>query len=120
VQVRLADVALTHPGGQRAIDRLSLDVASGERVASSALGAGKTSILRVVGTAVRPTSGSLVLDRVDPWVLPRAALRRLRSRIGTIHQAPPLPPRQRLVTTVLAGKLGEWHSGRRSPRWSIS
>jgi len=48
-------------------------------------------MLRVVGTAMRPTPGSLVLDSVDPWALPRAALRRLRSRIGTIHQAPPLP-----------------------------
>ena len=57
---------------------------------------------------MRPTAGSLVLGDTDPWTLSRAALRRLRSRIGTIHQAPPLPPRQRLVTTVLAGKLGEW------------
>src|SRR5690606_5335046 len=31
-----------------------------------------------------------------------------RARIGLIHQAPPLPPRQRVVTAVLAGKLGQW------------
>ena len=32
----------------------------------------------------------------------------MRPRIGTIHQAPPLPGRQRVVTAVLAGKLGQW------------
>jgi phosphonate transport system ATP-binding protein len=32
----------------------------------------------------------------------------LRARIGSIHQAPPIPGRQRVVTAVLAGKLGQW------------
>jgi phosphonate transport system ATP-binding protein len=32
----------------------------------------------------------------------------LRARIGTVHQAPPIPGRQRVVTAVLAGKLGQW------------
>jgi phosphonate transport system ATP-binding protein len=32
----------------------------------------------------------------------------LRSRIGVVHQAPPLPPRQRTVTAILAGRLGTW------------
>jgi len=109
VRVRLADVGLTHSNGQRALDALSLAIDSGERVAViGPSGAGKTSILRVIGTAVRPTAGQLALGDADPWRLSRGALRRLRSRIGTIHQAPPLPPRQRLVTTVLAGRLGEW------------
>ncbi|MBI2508693.1 MAG: ATP-binding cassette domain-containing protein, partial [Betaproteobacteria bacterium] len=36
------------------------------------------------------------------------ALRRLRSRVGMVHQAPPIPPRQRVVTAVLAGRLGRW------------
>lgn len=109
MDVELIDVTLTHPNGQRAVDRLSLAIRGGERVAIiGPSGAGKTSILRLIGTAIRPTAGTLRLGDADPWRLPRAALRRLRSRIGTIHQAPPLPPRQRLVTTVLAGRLGQW------------
>ena len=109
MEVELVDVTLTHPNGQRALDRLSLAIRGGERVAIiGPSGAGKTSILRLIGTAIRPTAGTLRLANADPWRLPRAALRRLRSRIGTIHQAPPLPPRQRLVTTVLAGRLGQW------------
>ena len=35
-------------------------------------------------------------------------LKALRSRIGTVHQAAPIPLRQRVVTAVLAGKLGQW------------
>jgi phosphonate transport system ATP-binding protein len=35
-------------------------------------------------------------------------LRELRTRIGTIHQAPPIPPRLRVVTAILAGRLGAW------------
>ena len=37
-----------------------------------------------------------------------SALKALRSRIGTVHQAAPIPLRQRVVTAVLAGKLGQW------------
>jgi phosphonate transport system ATP-binding protein len=43
-----------------------------------------------------------------PWQLTGADLRRLRSRIGFIHQAPPIPPRQRVITAVIAGRLGQW------------
>ncbi len=37
---------------------------------------------------------------------------RLRARIGLVHQAPPIPPRQRVITAVLAGKLGQWSLGK--------
>ena len=100
---------LVLPGGQRALAGVSLGVARGERVAViGPSGAGKTSLLRILGLALRPSAGRLALADVDPWVLPARALQQLRGRIGMIHQAPPLPPRQRLVTAVLAGRLGAW------------
>src|SRR3546814_18755861 len=55
-----------------------------------------------------PSSGQLqVLDQ-PAATLGRHSLRKLRARIGLIHQSPPLPPRQRVVTAVLAGRLGRW------------
>lgn len=100
---------LVLPGGHQALAGVSLAVVRGERVAViGPSGAGKTSLLRVLGTSLRPTAGMLAIAGVDPWSLPAGALRQLRSRVGMIHQAPPLPPRQRLVTAVLAGRLGAW------------
>jgi phosphonate transport system ATP-binding protein len=113
MDVAIGNLQLVLPGEHRALAGVSLAVGRGERVAViGPSGAGKTSLLRVLGTALRPTAGALALDGADPWTLPRARLRRLRSRIGAIHQAPPLPPRQRLVTAVLAGRLGAWGAWR--------
>jgi phosphonate transport system ATP-binding protein len=49
----------------------------------------------------------------DPWLLPRRGLQSLRGRLFLAPQVPPLPPRQRVVTAVLAGRLpheGLWRS----------
>jgi phosphonate transport system ATP-binding protein len=109
VKLSLHTLRLVLPGGNRALDGVSLEVGRAERVAViGPSGAGKTSLLRVLGAGLRPTGGAIEIDGSDPWTLSRDALRRLRSRIGMIHQAPPLPPRQRLVTAVLAGRLGHW------------
>jgi len=109
MKLSLHTLRLVLPGGNRALDGVSLEVGRAERVAViGPSGAGKTSLLRVLGAALRPTGGAIEIDGSDPWTLSRDALRRLRSRVGMIHQAPPLPPRQRLVTAVLAGRLGHW------------
>jgi phosphonate transport system ATP-binding protein len=109
MNVSIENLQLVLPGDHRALAGVTLEVRRGERIAViGPSGAGKTSLLRVLGTALRPTGGALAIDGADPWMLPHARLRRLRSRIGAVHQAPPLPPRQRLVTAVLAGRLGAW------------
>lgn len=106
---RLDGAGLTHANGFKALAAVSLAAARGERIAViGPSGAGKTTLLRLLGAALRPTDGSLSLLDVTPWALPAGELRQLRARIGVVHQAPPLPQRQRVVTAVLAGRLGRW------------
>ncbi|MEY4561649.1 MAG: hypothetical protein RLZZ618_926 [Pseudomonadota bacterium] len=118
VTVRLEGVGHVHPNGHRALEAVTLSFAPGERVALvGPSGAGKTTLLRVAGAALRPTDGTVHLLDADPWRLGAGALRRLRARIGTVHQAPPIPPRQRVVTAVLAGRLGQWSVAK--AMWSL-
>jgi len=106
--IHLHGAGLRH-GQVRALDAVNLQIDHGERVAIiGPSGAGKSSLLHLMATAVRPDSGRLELLGEQPWALSVRARQRLRARVGLVHQAPPLPPRQRVVTAVLAGRLGQW------------
>lgn len=105
----LAGVGVVHSNGKVALAAVTIRACAGERIAIiGPSGAGKTTLLRVLGAALRPTSGQVELLGLSPWTLGAPGLRRLRSRIGTVHQSAPLPLRQRVVTAVLAGRLGRW------------
>jgi phosphonate transport system ATP-binding protein len=94
------------PGATPAIRGLSLQIGAGEQVAViGPSGAGKTTLLQVLACALPPSAGAVQLDGASPWQLPRSALQRLRGRLFLAPQVPPLPPRQRVVTAVLAGRL---------------
>ena len=111
-------VAARHPaaraGAAPALQGLKLQVAAGEHVAIiGPSGAGKTTLLQVLACALPPTQGQLLLDDTAPWALPRSQLQALRGQLFLAPQVPPLPPRQRVVTAVLAGRLpalGLWAS----------
>lgn len=106
--ITLFDAGLRH-GQVRALDSVSLRITQGERVAIiGPSGAGKSSLLHLMATAVQPSAGRLDVLGEQPWALSAKARQRLRARVGLVHQAPPLPPRQRVVTAVLAGRLGQW------------
>jgi phosphonate transport system ATP-binding protein len=110
MKLQLRGVAARHPasrpGTAPSLQPLDLDVEAGEQVAViGASGAGKTTLLQVLALAMAPSAGSLALDGQAPWTLPRRALQRLRGRLLLAPQTPPLPPRQRVVTAVLAGRL---------------
>jgi phosphonate transport system ATP-binding protein len=94
------------PGVAPALRGLNLQLATGEQVAViGPSGAGKTTLLQVLACAQRPTQGTVQLGGVDPWTLSSRKLRALRGQLFLAPQVPPLPPRQRVVTSVLAGRL---------------
>ncbi|MDM7942272.1 MAG: ATP-binding cassette domain-containing protein [Hydrogenophaga sp.] len=110
MNITLQGVSARHPaartGHAPALRSLDLQIASGEQVAViGPSGAGKTTLLQVMACALPPSSGQLTLDGRDPWALPRAALQRQRGQLFLAPQVPPLPPRQRVVTSVLAARL---------------
>lgn len=118
MKIALKGLGGRHPAApSRAPDALrglTLDVAQGEQLAViGPSGAGKTTLLHLLACALKPSAGSLLLDGRDPWALPRPQLHRLRGQLFLAPQVPPLPPRQRVVTAVLAGRLpqiGLWQS----------
>ena len=117
MKIELKNISGRHPaaaiGSTNAIRGVSLLVEAGEQVAIiGPSGAGKTTLLHLIACALAPTAevgqvilGSILLDNIDPWQLPRAALQRLRGGLFLAPQVPPLPPRQRVLNAVLAGKL---------------
>jgi phosphonate transport system ATP-binding protein len=110
MQLDLRGVSARHPaaraGAAAAVQALDLHVAAGEQVAViGASGAGKTTLLQVLAAAHRPAAGRLAIGDVEPWSLPRRQLQKLRGRLFLAPQTPPLPPRQRVVTALLAARL---------------
>ncbi|GAA5181955.1 phosphonate ABC transporter ATP-binding protein [Niveibacterium umoris] len=109
MDIRISGLRVAYGAHQPGLAGVDLTLASGGQLAIiGPSGAGKTSLLRCLGTALRPGGGVLELNGAHPWQIGRSRLRLLRSRIGMVHQAPPLPPRQRVVTATLAGRLGRW------------
>jgi phosphonate transport system ATP-binding protein len=115
--IELNNISGRHPaagiGTPNAIRGVSIRVDSGEQLAIiGPSGAGKTSLLHLMACALTPctepgqaSAGSILLNGINPWQLPRASLQRLRGDLCLAPQVPPLPPRQRVINAVLAGKL---------------
>jgi phosphonate transport system ATP-binding protein len=89
-----------------AIQGLSLAIAPGEHVAIiGPSGSGKTSCLLVIAAALKVQSGNVALNHQSVWKLPTRKLQKLRGNLFYAPQTPPLPPRQRVITALLAAKL---------------
>ncbi|GIZ52288.1 phosphonate ABC transporter ATP-binding protein [Noviherbaspirillum aridicola] len=100
-----------HASDSLALHEIELSLAPGEQLALiGPSGAGKTTLLHTLALAHRPAAGRIDAFGCDPWAIGEGARHRLRARLFLAPQTPPLPPRQRVVTAVLAGRL---------PRWSL-
>jgi phosphonate transport system ATP-binding protein len=108
-QTQLDRVSVAYGGAAPAIHGITLAFAPGEQAAIiGPSGAGKTTLLHTLACALRPGEGHVAVLGTDPWSLERGALQRLRRRLFLAPQTPPLPPRQRVVNAVLAGRLPQW------------
>jgi phosphonate transport system ATP-binding protein len=109
----LHGVSVRHPSSATehaaALTDLTLSIAQGEQVALiGPSGAGKTTLLHTLACAHHPDAGGFSVFGADPWKLGNAQRHALRARLFLAPQTPPLPPRQRVVNAVLAGKLPQW------------
>lgn len=110
MQLALNELSAQHltakPLAKAALHAVTLSVRDDEQVAViGPSGAGKTTLLHVMACALRPSAGSLTINGQAPWRLSATGLRTLRAALFLAPQVPPLPPRQRVVTAVLAGRL---------------
>jgi osmoprotectant transport system ATP-binding protein len=115
--IEYRDVTVTAPPNLTILDRISLRIAAGERVAYlGRSGAGKTTALKLINALVTPASGSILIDDHVPQDL--VALRR---GIGYVMQQPALFPHRTVlenITTV--PRLLGWDDARiraRAEEW---
>lgn len=107
-EFRLADVSLRF-GATQALEGVELEIRPGEAVGFvGPSGAGKTSLLRLLIGAERPTAGAVLVRGRDLATLSRPEIKALRASIGFVHQDLSLVANVRVLQNVLAGRLGRF------------
>ncbi|MFB8764957.1 ABC transporter ATP-binding protein [Nocardiopsis alba] len=106
MSLELNDVTLTYPDGDGAVtalDRVSVRVDPGELAAViGPSGSGKSSLLAVAATLIRPDSGRVTVGGVDTLGLRPRELAALRlSKVGIVFQQPNLIPSLTVVEQLL-------------------
>ena len=106
-----------YPGGQRALDDVSLRIERAEIVAViGSSGAGKSTLIRCINRLVEPTAGQILFHGLDLARLRGKALRAARRRIGMVFQEYNLVERLTVMENLLSGRLGyvsPWNAWRR-------
>jgi phosphonate transport system ATP-binding protein len=103
-------------GSTTALDRVDLEVPSGQMLAILGLsGSGKSTLLRTLNGLVPPTSGTVHVLGCDVGHAHGAQMRALRRRVGFIFQQFGLVGRLTVLENVLSGALGRI----RFPRFGV-
>ena len=100
--------------GTVALRNVSFTVEDGEFLIIIGLsGSGKSTLLRCINRLIDPTEGQVLWDGVDITAAESAELRKIRRQIGMIFQHFNLVRRSKVITNVIAGRLGyvsQWPS----------
>lgn len=104
-----------YEGGLKALDNVSFSVPKGQFLAVIGLsGSGKSTLLRCINRLIDPTAGQILWNGEDITAATPEEMRIIRRRIGMVFQHFNLVHRSKVITNVLAGRLGYI-----SPTWSL-
>jgi cell division transport system ATP-binding protein len=95
-------LSLSYPSGPQVLREIDWEVAAGSfHFLTGASGAGKSSLLKLLYLAERPSSGQIMLFDKNPASMSREARTRLRRRIGVVFQDFRLIPHLTAVENVM-------------------
>lgn len=96
-----------YENGTVALEDVSFTVPDGQFLAIIGLsGSGKSTLLRCVNRLLEPTEGRILWNGEDITAASQEDLRRFRRRVGMVFQHFNLVHRSKVLTNVLAGRLG--------------
>jgi phosphonate transport system ATP-binding protein len=105
--LRVEHLTKVYDDGTVALRDVSFEVPDGEFLAIIGLsGSGKSTLLRCINRLIDPTEGRILLNDEDITAASQEDIRRIRRRIGMVFQHFNLVNRSKVITNVLAGRLG--------------
>jgi phosphonate transport system ATP-binding protein len=105
--LEIKNLSKVYEGGTQALYDVSFTVKPGEFLAVIGLsGSGKSTLLRCINRLIEPTEGQVIWNGQDITAASQDEMLRIRRKIGMIFQHFNLVSRSRVITNVLAGRLG--------------
>ena len=105
--LEIKNLTKIYDGGVQALDNVSFNIKQGEFLAVIGLsGSGKSTLLRCINRLIEPTDGQIIWDGVDVTAASQDEMLRIRRQIGMVFQHFNLVSRSKVITNVLAGRLG--------------
>jgi phosphonate transport system ATP-binding protein len=113
--LRVKNLTKIYEGGVQALTDVSFEVPKGQFLAVIGLsGSGKSTLLRCINRLIEPTEGQIIWNGIDLTAASPEEMRRIRRKIGMVFQNFNLVHRSKVITNVLAGRLGYVN-----PAWSL-
>lgn len=113
--LKIENLTKIYPPDTVALKDISFEVPEGQFLVIIGLsGSGKSTLLRCINRLVEPTSGKVIWNGRDVTAATQEELKLIRRKFGMIFQHFNLVRRSKVITNVLAGRLGYIN-----PAWSL-